>query len=68
MITEQENSNNIREDNLYLSVNLKEETKLLIKKLKIVLFSLILIILSLYTIIDLYVHHDGNLHSTNLSI
>jgi len=58
------NSKNIKEDKDNGIVNLKEETKFLLKKLKLALFLSIIIILIIYTLIDVYVHHGGDLQKT----
>ncbi len=64
MTNKKNNSDQIREYKSFLAVNLKEETKLLLKKLKLALIISILIILTIYTLIDLSVHHGGDLHKS----
>ncbi|MCK4780289.1 MAG: PAS domain-containing sensor histidine kinase, partial [Candidatus Lokiarchaeota archaeon] len=46
------------------SINLKRETEILLKKLKLALIFSILIILLIYTLIDVYLLHGGDLSKT----
>ena len=57
-------SEEVREYKTASDVNLKEETKFLLKKLKLALIFSILIILTIYTLIDVSVHHGGDLQKT----
>ena len=57
-------SEEIKPHKAHFNVNLKEETKVLLKKLKLVLIFSILLIWCVYTLIDVSVHHGGDLHKT----
>jgi PAS domain S-box-containing protein len=50
------------------TLNLKKETKTLLKKLKLSLIILIIIILGSYSLIDIYVFHKGDLSKTILKL
>jgi len=50
------------------TLNLKKETKILLRKLKLSLIISILIILVFYTLIDIYVFHKGDLSKTILKL
>lgn len=57
-------SKDIGVDKALNSINLKRETEILLKKLKLALIFSILIILIIYTLIDVYLLHGGDLSKT----
>ncbi|TET56045.1 MAG: PAS domain-containing sensor histidine kinase [Promethearchaeota archaeon] len=57
-------SKDIGVDKALNSINLKRETEILLKKLKLALLFSILIILLIYTLIDVYLLHGGDLSKT----
>lgn len=64
------NTNEPKKNNTsnFNTFNLKRETKVLLRKLKLSLFISILIILILYSLIDIYVFHKGDLSKTILKL
>jgi len=54
----------VREEKSLNNINLKGETQLLLRRLIFALIFSILIILIMYTLIDMFVHHGGDFHET----
>ncbi|GAH42952.1 unnamed protein product, partial [marine sediment metagenome] len=64
MITKSIDSKEISENKLFNELDLRKETRFLLKRLKLALISTILIVLLIYTLIDVFIFHKGDLTKT----